>query len=353
MYRMNLKHGRDVSQQQSARRQARRTALEDNRGSASPVIQQKQERSGSAMQYSAPSMTAAQSGNNTSGIVQRTVEDMGTAVNWAKTKSNKKLVRDNLALIAVDIHNDNNLYQLNELNAFYDAELKGKTHSELSDTADWFHKFKRYVAGIRDDEGAHGAALHGGSGDKFIVDRVNTVGQPNRASYLMMDDYLKWDSILSLNAEEIWGKYKEAVGESLETLSGFLPYGIADAEAANGFVTYSASEWLDFNVTWDKKTFPVQLKTEMRGTAVTATAKVGEYHVKINASIEGLQDFNSRQVRKIGATDATTFDVTTHNKHPVAHTGGLSPEFTIDKFCNLENEGHPVGDKKLKWVTKF
>ncbi|SMS01965.1 hypothetical protein VIM7927_03276 [Vibrio mangrovi] len=353
MYRMNLKREQNVSQRRSARRQTRQMVLEDNRDSAAPVIQQKQGRSGSAIQYSAPSMSVPQSGNTTSGIVQRTVEGMGTAANWAKTKSSKKMVQDNLELIAIDIHNDSNLYQLDELNAFYEAELKGKTHSELSDTADWFHKFKRFVAGSRDDEGAHGAALHGGSGDQFIVDRVNTVGQPNRASYLMMDDYLKWDSILSLNAEEIWGKYKEAVGESLETLNSFLPDGMADTGAANDFVTYSASEWLDFNVAWDKKNFPVRLKTEMRGTAVTAAEKAGEYHVKINASIEGLQDFNSRQVRKIGATDATTMDVTTHNKHPVAYTGGLSPEFTIDKFCNLKNEGNPVGDKKLKWVTKF
>ena len=288
------------------------------------------------------------------GVAQRTIEGQSPA-KWSSSMSKKKMIVTKLKAFADIAHNDDIIYEDSELDGFFDAELKDKAHYEFDEAYTMYRNFKHYVAESRDAEGAHGATMHGGTGDQFIVDRVNTPNQPNRASYLLMDEYLKWDSVLKLGAEDLYEAYLRAANQSRGDFGASLGYEMEEPGDGNFLLTQrenftSPDQTVD--VTFGDEDWEITLKSYVTRNGVSDIEDGDNFRLKIGASVEGDLNLSAREVRRAGGIDATVLDVTDVNKTPVAHTGGLAPCFEVDGFGNEKSE--PAGGASdLKWVTKY
>ncbi len=288
-----------------------------------------------------------------SGIAQRTLNGVTPQV-WANEKSSKKLVRDRLLEIAQAAHQDDVIYDKAEINAYFLEALKGKTHTELEDTAGHFEAFRRFIARGRDAEGAHGAERHGGSGDKYIVDRVNASRQADfTASYLTMDDWLTWDTVLRVAKDEIWSTYASLSENSLDHFARELPIaGLAQGNKIlkdkENFPRQSKAD----TVTLGNTDWTLTVRSYLPQRAVGPSSDPDTYSVKVGASVKGNQKLNSRTVSKVGGTNVHTHEVRSQKKIPEAHTGGLAPMYDLDADAQVVSAPENGADA-LNWVTKF
>lgn len=277
---------------------------------------------------------------------------------WADGKAKTTTVKKKLAAIEQAIHDDECIFAVSELDDFYEKSLRGKTHSELENPQEWLTQFKKYVAGIRDAQGAHGVANHGGSGDSFIVDRVNQQDGPKKASYLLMDDYLRWDSVLIANGDDIYKAYLEACREIEGNLQALVQTPLVDADAANylaGSIEKPASKRILVN--YGNQKWVLTLQAYVRGDAFEDVALTSGSRrivsLRVGASVVGNNMVSSRSVSKGGQQSVGIHDVVAGMKCPEAHTGGLAPKFLVDEHGSFVGEEPVKGKDSLVWVTKY
>ena len=289
-------------------------------------------------------------------VAQRTIIGM-TPVTWAKQKNEPSLKTEKLLALAQRTHDDILVFELSELDGFYKEELANRSHSDIIVNEDLYLKFKQYVAFLRDAEGAHGHERHAGKGDAFIVDRVNKSKSPKfTASYLLMDEYLKWDSILKLGSEGIFKQYMRGALDviyNFASLADNMSKKNLDAKTANTIARDTNPQ------------FPGKVDVNF-GNGVAMEKWVvfpsvylppnpfldGEkgLEVKVGASAKGETRMNGRTVSKVNDASVKVGDVKDDLKKPEAHTGGLAPRFELN--ANLDVKKKPEASD-LKWVTKF
>lgn len=296
--------------------------------------------------------------------VQRTLDRVTPAV-WANATDAQAKVNEKLHAFAMRAHEDDNLYTRSELDGFYGENLKGKAHFEFDETNALYDQFRRWVAMTRDGDGAHGAERHGGTGDEFIVDRANASRRAMTASYLEMDAWLQWDTILHLNASEIFAAYAKLASDTLGELRDALAYGdpmtgnpvtldrlaainvrraVFDTPGGENFHKRRRLKGLVYG----KGAWEADLVTYIMGRAPNPEGE--NYSLRVGASITGVDTLPARTVTGGGGNYVSPHEVTDIDKRPEAHTGGLSPQFVVD------SEGGIVSapdTSSLAWVTKF
>jgi hypothetical protein len=285
--------------------------------------------------------------------VQRTVRGE-TPAHWSQRKSNRQLVRDKLKDFADVAHREDLIFEASELDSYFADELDGKAHNQMGDAESMYDDFRHHVAMIRDAEGAHGHERHAGTGDQFIVDRVNAHRAPSRASYLLMDEYLKWDSVLKTAEEDIYEEYLEGANGAIGELAGyFLTTGtVANAAEGNTMLTdrENCTQRGRVDVRFANQDWRLQLATYINQRSLV-DAEDNLLSVRIGASITGNRALAGRAVNHNRGA-ATLHDVEDITKNPEAHTGGLAPTFTLDR--SIEKTADPAGGQSdLNWVTKF
>jgi hypothetical protein len=263
------------------------------------------------------------------------------------------MVRNKLRGFADVAHSADLIFEESELDSYFDAELSELAHYEMDDAQSMYDDFRHHVAMIRDAEGAHGHERHAGAGDQFIVDRVNALRAPPRASYLLMDEYLKWDSVLKTAEEDIYDKYLEGANDAIEVLAGYFQNGtVANAAEGNNTLTdrENCTQRDHVDVSFANQDWRLQLATYINQRSLV-DAEDNLLSVRIGASITGNRALAGRAVDRNGGA-ATLHDVEKISKNPEAHTGGLAPTFTLNR--SIEKTADPAGGQSdLNWVTKF
>jgi hypothetical protein len=284
--------------------------------------------------------------------VQRTVRGE-TPAKWSERKSNRQLVRNKLRAFADVAHREDLIFEASELDSYFEKELDGLLHNQMGDAESMYDDFRHHVAMIRDTEGAHGHERHAGTGDQFIVDRVNGLRAPPRASYLLMDEYLKWDSVLKTAEVDIYNQYLEGADEAIvELAASFETDEVANAAEGNTMLSdpKNYTQHARVEMRFANQNWRLQLATYINQRSLV-DAEDNLLSVRIGASITGNRELAGRAVDRNGGW-ATLRDVEDITKKPEAHTGGLAPTFTLDR--SIRKTADPAGGRSdLNWVTKF
>lgn len=281
-----------------------------------------------------------------SNVVQFTVEGI-TEKEWLENHRLSEKKRDLFSKFFNMVHLQSDfIFFVNELDSYYE-QYKDMNYSSINEENLMnFDSFKKYIAMIRDPEGAHGAQRHtheGGAGNQYIVDRVLNPKEPNKASYLPVDTYLYWDNKLIINHDSIFSAYMELAKELISDLSFYssqngnnIDYMKACAEGMEQteYITIDGGETLTLIASIDARNIVM-----------------GEDGIRIGvrASVISNKQVPSLSVTKKDANEKGIHGVKAEQKNPEAHTGALNPVFIVTDGV-ISNV---ITADMLKWVTKF
>ncbi|MDN3611518.1 hypothetical protein ACFFUP_12925 [Vibrio ostreicida] len=295
-----------------------------------------------------------QGNSNAENTIQRNILGNPNLGTWARqTKNIQSKKAENVVAFLNLANQDNDVdFSLDEINDFYEEKIKSRAHNEIKDAQSIYDELRSFIASKRDDLGAHGALNHAGTGANFIINRVNNSHRNNMtASYLKINEYLEWDTILNRNSDVIYKKYLGMAKDALVNLdSGDVNRPYVNAAGIQKNAESTAHLNTPANVEFEEGNMANgELSVEIRTGAVRALEN-GNYGVKIAASIRGSGEMGSWSVSKTGGVQASTVDIEEVERQPEAHTGGLAPEFVIDKDGTIISE---PDQNRLSWVTKF
>lgn len=280
------------------------------------------------------------------GILQRNVEGNNSR-EWLDSHRLSRQKRD----LFLEFYNMVNmessfLFLVTELDSYCEPYFKLNYSAINKSEVVNFDRFKKFVAMVRDPEGAHGGQHHtheGGKGTQYIHDRVVT-GGANTASYLPLDTFLTWDSKLMRNHEEIFGAYRDRAADLVELIVGRADNRTQAAlrTAATGLSLPAAIRIGGGEI--------LTLTVSSGGAGINAAG--GGFSFAVRASISSNQPVPSISITRADALVHGIHGAVQGMKQPEAHTGNLAPVFTINENDIVDNS-EDITAGMLKWVTKY
>lgn len=280
-------------------------------------------------------------------VIQRTVN--GISLNeWLEnhmlTGKKKEKFTEFFNMVHLE---DSFVFLAHELDSYY-KPYSSKHYSEINwDEIRNFDRFKKHVAMLRDPEGAHGAQEHtheGGVGSQYICDRA-LKGRADPASYLPLDTYLTWDSKLINNHEQIF----EAYMATARRLIDFIVRIAGNFYTLQNLRTAGQDNPLTQNIGIDGGEV---LTLTLTSTGGDIQQTEDGFSFAVRAHIVSNKQVESISITQAAAGEKGILGVSSVLKNPEAHTGLLSPVFTINDNGVIDNAEN-ITAAMLRWETKF
>lgn len=278
-------------------------------------------------------------------VIQRLVDGKTCAL-WLKSHRLKGKKEEKFKKFFDMVHQESAFIFFTEELDSYCEQYFVQDYSEINwdDIMD-FEKFKKYVAMLRDPEGAHGGLRHtheGAAGTRYIYDRVMRGAE--KASYLPLDTFLAWDSKLRKNHGEIFDAYVKQADKLIDIILKN-----ANNRTLAALRTAAAPIHTSVNIDIDGDEI---LNLTLISSGGDIQPKDQNYSFAVKATITSNQQVPSISITQADASKDGERGAKAGRKNPEAHTGGLAPVFTINDNDSVDNLDKITADM-LKWVTKY